>query len=122
MDGTQWLNTWSNTMKTKGKEGNKLNVQTENYPDLNPMQSLFNPKLPVIPTVPLISQSALSQLQQLYGKQPDSTPNLTATGSSDGTLPAEKMEAHIELVKMLKNVKNFKKDKITADLSDVSLD
>lgn len=119
MDGTQWLNSWSNNMKTKGKDGGKLSEQTENHPEMNAMQNLFNPKLPVIPTVPLISPSALSQLQQLYGTQRDAKPYSTGTITSIGTLPADKMESHLELAKTLKHLN---KDKIIEDLKDVSLD
>jgi len=119
IDGTQWLNSWSNNMKTKGKEGSKLSEQTDNHPEINAMQNLFNPKLPVVPTVPLISQSALSQLQQLYGTQREIKPYSTATDASIGTLSADKMESHLELAKVLKHLN---KDKITEDLKDVSFD
>lgn len=121
MDGTQWLNSWSNSMKGS-KDVGKMPIYKESQTEANPMHNLFNNKLPAVPTVPLISPSALSQLQQLYGKKTASEnpePEADDNFSSIGTLPADKMEKHIQLAKELEN---RKKEQISDDLKDVSLD
>lgn len=76
----------------------------------------FNSKdqLP-IPLQPIISQSALRQLQQLYVKQSDK-PHTTIE-QPIGTLPSITMEAHATAVRT-----QLRKEKPKVDLSDVSLD
>lgn len=122
MDGPQWLNSWSNSMKGT-KTAEKLPVFKDPMQiEPNPMHNLFNNKLPAVQTVPLISPSALSQLQQLYGKKPAAevpAPDAEDNFSSIGTLSADRMETHIQLAKELEK---RKKDKLTDELKDVSLD
>lgn len=104
-------------MKTMGKSKPQAHNYKDSHPEGNPMHSLFNNKLPPVPTVPLISQSALSQLQQLYGKQIETKPQETEYGV--GTLPADKMETHVHLAKTLGNAKI---KELSEDLKDVTLD
>lgn len=121
MEGTQWLNSWSNSMKGS-KTDDQSPVYKQTHTESNPMHNLLNNKMPVVQTVPLISPSALSQLQQLYGKKaPSEIPALDEDDnySGIGTLPAVNMEKHIQLAK---EYENQKKAKIREDLKDVSLD
>lgn len=78
-------------------------------------KSLFSPKDQYpLPTAPIIAQSALRQLQQLYGKRME--PQNEISDQAVGTLPSKTMEAHVLAAAKLKT------QKIKADLSDVSLD
>lgn len=119
MDGNELLNSWSNNMKSKKKDGLKIdNDFKESHTESNPMHNLFNNRLPAVQTVPLISPSALSQLQLLYGKQVDNSKSPEPEDTL-GTLSAENMERHIQLAKELENLK---KEKISEELKDVSFD
>lgn len=86
----------------------------------NPMKNLFTTadQIP-IPMSPVISESSLRQLQQLYGKTP-----ATSDGGTDqnlGTLPANSMMAHIYAAREQEEMRQ-KKEQIKADLMDVSFD
>lgn len=86
----------------------------------NPMKNLFTTadQLP-IPMSPVIAESSLRQLQQLYGMTaPPATD--ADTDQSLGTLPANSMMSHMYAAR--ENESRLKKKQIAADLMDVSLD
>lgn len=101
-------------MKTKMKKGKPLQADSES----NAMKSIFNAQNQhPIPMAPIMSQSALRQLQQLYGEQKS---NSNADQQNLGILPANSMEAHIRAAQLSERRSN--KNKVKADLMNVSLD
>lgn len=96
----------SETMRKSHKQ--KMNVIDE-----NPLKTMFTAaeQYP-IPKAPVIAESSLRQLQELYGK-----PNLETNESHVGALPAHTMQQHIRAAHT-----NANKEKLKADLMDVSLD
>lgn len=83
------------------------------------LKSLFNTKNQYpIPAAPVIPQSSLRQLQQLYTK-PNET-QIDIVEQSIGTLPSKTMEAHVSAAR--ERGEKLKKEQIKADLMDVSLD
>lgn len=84
--------------------------------DFEPTRIHFNSKdqLP-LPMRPIISATSLRQLQQLYTKQ---NRNHNSTLEQPiGTLPSKTMESHAAAVRA-----ELRKEKVKADLSDVSFD
>lgn len=97
---------------------------------VHPMQTMVKPQKTVVepakvhfsskdqlplPMRPIISQSSLLQLQQLYTKQKQS--QNVGIEQPIGTLPSITMEAHAAAVRA-----ELRKEKIKADLSDISFD
>lgn len=98
-------------MKTKTTQKTRKPQTADN----ESLKSIFQTKDQYpIPAVPIIAQSSLRQLQQLYGKQIEIKNE--AAEQPIGTLPSKTMEAHILAAAKLK------KDHVTSDLMDVSLD
>jgi len=121
-EGTEWLSNWSQDMKTKSKKGATKPVEM--------VDAAHKPQ-----TGPFISESALRQLQQLYGKAHTQNEAQATFPDSIGTLPAFAMD---EVIK--RQAENRKKNllpntvrdpepqpqanksKITAELMDVDFD
>lgn len=87
----------------------------------SPMKNLFTTadQYP-IPMSPVIAETSLRQLQQLYG-----TANAPPASDGDndqslGTLPANTMASHLYAAREHKS--SLKKEQIKADLMDVSFD
>lgn len=96
--GAKWLSNWSNGMKSQKKRMPQKDVQANGVQEVK--------------TMPYINESALKQLQLLYGKP--------QTASEDiGVIPAEQLEQDFKIVMEEPKVD---KAKITADLMDVDLD
>lgn len=94
-------------MKTKTNP----NAQKQQNAENDSFKSLFGPKDQYpIPMASIINPSALSQLQQLYGKRSDKPSDI-------GTLSSNSMEAHVRAAAKLK-----REQQIKSDLMDVSLD
>lgn len=113
MSGKEWLNTWATDMRSetmRNSHKHKMNVI-----ESNPMKTMFSAaeQYP-IPRAPVIAESALRQLQGLYGK---SVASSDAVESNVGALPAHTMAQHIRAAQTSAN-----KEKVMADLMDVSLD
>lgn len=121
--GSQWLNNWATEMKTKTTQKTRKpatsSSSSSSSAEHDSLKSLFSVRDQYpIPTAPIISKSSLHQLQQLYGKKTDNPADFV--DQSIGTLPSKTMEAHI--VAARQEGEKLKKQKIKADLSDVSLD
>lgn len=119
--GTQWLNNWAADMKVQSK---RTNMKQETNGMDSPMKNLFTTadQYP-IPMSPVIAESSLRQLQQLYGNTNAPTANAdddVNTDQSLGTLPANSMTSHIYAARQHES--RLKKEQIKADLMDVSLD
>lgn len=115
-NGTQWLNSWAADMRVQSKRTSTKQKATAAD---SPMKNLFTTadQYP-IPMSPIIAESSLRQLQQLYGKTAT-----TSDGSGDqnlGTLPADSMMSHLYASREQET--RLKKEQIKADLMDVSLD
>jgi len=121
-EGSEWLSNWSQGMKTKSnKNPNK------------PIQMVDTAH--TLQTGPFISESALKQLQQLYGKGHTQNEAPSTFPDGIGTLPAVAMDDVIRLeteshqkyllpnaVSQAKAKPQADKSKITADLMDVDFD
>lgn len=121
-EGSEWLSSWSQDMKTKTKKTPHKPVQ-----NTDPAQTLQ--------TGPFISESALRQLQQLYGKAHTQNTAQSIFPDSIGTLPAAAMVDVMKLqtesrrqnlmsntVVQMESQSQTDKSKITADLMDVDFD
>jgi len=121
-EGTEWLSNWSQDMKTKTKKPANKPVEYVNT-------------APSLHTGPFISESALRQLQQLYGKAHTQNSAQLMFPDSIGTLPAVAMDDVIKLQtesrkkNLLSNTVNqpeppsqADKSKITEELMDVDFD
>lgn len=88
----------------------------------SPMKNLFSTadQYP-IPMAPVIADTSLRQLQQLYGKADAPTEGEDSNGQSLGTLPANSMVAHMYAAAREQETR-LKKEQIKADLMDVSFD
>lgn len=117
-NGTQWLNDWAADMKVQSKRTNMK--QKANVMD-SPMKNLFTTadQYP-IPMSPVIAESSLRQLQQLYGTANAATASDSDNEQSLGTLPANTMKSHI--IAARGHESRLKKEQIKADLMDVSFD
>lgn len=125
MSGKQWLNNWASDMKSETKR-NSQKIQM-NVMEHNPLRTMFSTAEQIpIPKTPVIADSALRQLQQLYGKTNDQTSATTITSignyfeNSEGTHPAQSMIEHIRAAQQQQT--RLKKDKIKSDLMNVSFD
>jgi len=120
-EGTEWLSNWSQDMRTKSKKG-------------TPKPAEMIDTSHKLQTGPFISESALRQLQQLYGKAQTQNGAQPTYPESIGTLPAVAMD---DVIKSLTNSRRnvlpntvrdpepqlpADKSKITADLMDVDFD
>lgn len=108
----QWIQNWAKEMKTKTNP----NAQKQQNAENDTFKSLFGPKDQYpIPMASIINPSALSQLQQLYGKRSDKSSDIA--DQAIGTLSSNSMEAHVRAAAKLK-----REQQIKSDLMDVSLD
>ncbi|KAG4073083.1 hypothetical protein HA402_009502 [Bradysia odoriphaga] len=120
-EGTEWLSNWSQDMRTKSKKA-------------TPKPAEMVDTSHKLHTGPFISESALRQLQQLYGKAQVQNGAQSTFPDSIGTLPAVAMD---DVIKSLTNSRRnvlpntvrepepqsaADKSKITADLMDVDFD
>lgn len=113
--GTDWLKNWSLDMKKKTKKTPPTNLPLENG---NGSQQ------PVPQTRPIIAESALRQLQQLYGIKSNENPSdKLGTKSGDQMPPFIPMPLSNNGPVVKPNVKiKEERKRITADLMDVELD
>lgn len=116
-NGTQWLNNWAADMKVQSKR-TQVKQQTNGID--SPMKNLFTTadQYP-IPMAPVIDDSSLRQLQQLYGKSNVPTASNGDSDQSLGTLPANSMKSHFYVTR---EHASRLKEQIKADLMNVSLD
>lgn len=101
-------------MKSETNRNNQK--QKMNVIENNPLKAMFSTaeQFP-LPKGPVIAESSLRQLQELYG---NNNPNLDQNGSHVGALPAHTMQQHI----LRAAQKTANKEKLKADLMNVSLD
>lgn len=89
---------------------------SSSYTENDSVKTLFSAKDQYpIPMVPIISQTSLKQLQQLYSKQNEQQNDTIE--QTIGTLPSKTMEAHVIAAR-----EELKKERVKAELSDVSID
>lgn len=118
MTGQQWLSNWADDMKVQSKRTSMK--QQANVID-SPMKNLFTTanQYP-IPMAPVIADTALRQLQQLYGRTDAPTAPESDSDQSVGTLPANSMISHLAAAR--ERQIQLEQDRLKADLMDVSFD
>lgn len=116
-EGSEWLANWSQNMRTKSKKVTSKPVVMVDDPHK-------------LQTGPFISESALRQLQQLYGKAQIQNGAQSTFSDSIGTLPAvamddvikSKPDSHKNNILLRKPQSAVDKSKITAELMDVDFE